>query len=92
MRVSVEYIYAYNAQNYTNDKVFLAELLNGEKGFTTADGEKFLQTIPAEPLIYVNPNKPEQSVMFADGLWLYIFMIVFGCIVFCVGLIKLLLI
>lgn len=90
MRVSIEYTYLFNSQNYQNDKVFLAELLNGERGFTNTGGEKFLQTVPDEPVIYVNPAKPEQSVMFTDGLWLYIFMIVFGCIVFCAGLIRVL--
>ena len=91
MRVNVEYTYVFNSQNHKNDKVFLAELLNGEKGFTNAEGEKFLLTVPDEPIIYVNPSKPEQAVLFTDGLWLYIFMIAFGCVVFCVGLVKLLL-
>lgn len=91
MRVSIEYTYSFNALNYKNDTVFLAELLKGERGFTNAAGEKFLQTVPDEPVVYVNPAKPEQSVMYADGLWLYAFMIVFGCLVFCVGLVRLLL-
>jgi hypothetical protein len=92
MRVSIEYIYDMNALTYKSDKVFLVELLNGERGFTSSAGEKFLQTVPDEIVVFVNPAKPEQSVMFADGLWLYLFMIVFGCMVFCVGLVKLLLI
>lgn len=91
MRVSIEYTYVFNSQSHKNDKVFLAELLNGEKGFTNAEGEKFLLTVPDEPIIYVNPSKPEQSVLFTDGLWMYIFMIVFGCVAFCAGLVKLLL-
>jgi hypothetical protein len=92
MRVSIEYTYVFNAQSYTNDKVFLAELMNGERGFTGVDGEKFLRTIPDEAVVYVNPTKPEESVMFADGLGLYVFMIVFGFMAFCTGLFKLLLV
>lgn len=90
MRISLEYTYVFNAQSYTNDKVFLAELMNGERGFTSVDGEKFLRTIPDEAVVYVNPAKPEESVMFADGLGLYIFMIVFGFMAFCTGLFKVL--
>ncbi len=92
MRVSIEYTYEFNSMSYKNDKVFLVELLNGERGFTTATGEKFLQTLPNEVVVFVNPSQPEQSVLFTDGLWLYIFMIVFGCMVFSAGVVKLLLI
>jgi len=90
-RVVVEYSYELNSKSYTNDKVFLAELLNGEKGFSQQSAEAFLKTVPDEIYIYADPKKPGQAVMFADGLALYILMIFLGCGVFCAGLLKMML-
>ncbi len=90
-RVVIEYSYELNSKPYTSNKVFLVELLNGERGFSQQGAEAFLKTVPDEIYVYVDPKKPEQAVMFSDGLLLYIFMIFLGCGVFCVGLLKMLL-
>ncbi len=90
-RVVIEYSYDFNSVAYTNNKVFLADLLNGERGFSKNGAEVFLKTVPDEIYVYVDPKKPQHSVMFSDGLALYIFSIFLGCCFFCGGLIKLLL-
>ena len=71
-KLSVDYSYLYNLQKHSGNKVFLVELLKGEKGFLYKAAEKFLEKINPETEIYVNPQKPEESVMYCDGIILYV--------------------
>lgn len=87
--VVIEYEYEFNSHVYQNNRVFLVEFLNGEKGFRTIDAEKFIQKIGAQISIYVDPKNPQQSIIYSDGLFMYLFMIAFGGIVFLVGIGKL---
>ena len=41
--VVIEYEYEFNSLTYQNNRVFLVEFLNGEKGFRTIDAEKFIE-------------------------------------------------
>jgi hypothetical protein len=74
-KLSIDYSYQYNLQKYNGNKIFLVDLLKGEKGFLYKAGEKFLEKIKIEEEIYVNPNNPEESVMYCDGIILYIFVL-----------------
>ncbi len=83
--LSIDYTYSYNNTVYKNNKVFLTDLLNGETGFTQQTGEKFLSEIGNEAEIFVNPKDPNQSVIFCDGLFLYLFAFISGIILLLVG-------
>lgn len=87
-RMDVNYEYTYNGIKYTGDKIFLVDLLNGERGFTQKGAQKELDKLPIEIEIYCNPENPERSVMNADGLGIYIFMVVFGFFAPLVGLMQ----
>lgn len=87
-RIVMEYSYWFNNKEYKNDKVFLVELLNGEKGFLFRQGEKFLQKINSEIEIYVDPNDPARSVAYRDGLFMYLVMIFMGFFSAMIGLLN----
>lgn len=87
--VVIAYEYEFNSHVYQNNRVFLVEFLNGERGFRTKDGKKFIQKIGEQISIYVDPKNPQQSIIYSDGLLMYLFMIAFGGIVFLVGIGKL---
>jgi hypothetical protein len=86
--VLIEYQYTYNGQPYTNNKIFLVEFLNGEKGFSKKAAEKFLERLEEKINIHVDPNNPNRSVIFCDGLLLYLFMIATGFIMILSGLVS----
>lgn len=85
-KLSVEYSYLYNLQKHKGNKVFLIELLGGEKGFLYNAAKKILEKINPETEIYVNPNSPEESVVFCDGIILYLFVLLLSPLSLLVGL------
>jgi hypothetical protein len=85
-KLSIDYFYVYNLQKYNGNKVFLIELLKGEKGFLFQAAEKFLEKIKPEEEIYVDPQNPEASVMYCDGIGLYIFVLLMSPISLLTGL------
>lgn len=85
---SIEYSYFYDLKEYKGEKVFLVELIKGEKGFMYSAAEKFIKKINPETEIYVNPKNPEESVMFCDGIFMYFMMLVMGFMSLLVGLVN----
>ena len=83
---SVQYSYSYNLADYIGNKVFLIELIKGERGFLKRAAEKFLEKINPEIEIHVNPENPADSVIYCDGLFLYISILVMGVMSFLIGL------
>jgi hypothetical protein len=86
--VVVEYVYSFHNKNYKGNKIFLVELLNGERSFYRDDAEKFMAKLQTEQDILVNPDNPEESVMFCEGAGLYFLMLVMGVISILAGLIN----
>ncbi len=85
---SIDYSYFYDLKEYNGNRIFLVEFLKGEKGFFHSDAEKFLSKINSETEIYVDPENPEESVMFADGIFMYIMMLVMGVMSLLIGLVN----
>lgn len=85
---SVDYSYSYNSKTYTGNKIFLVELIKGERGFLKTAAERFLNKIPNEVLIYVNPKKPEEAVIYCDGVKLYIIVLIIGLMSLLTGLLN----
>ena len=83
---SIEYSYFYDLKEYKGERIFLVEFLKGERGFLYSAAEKFLAKINPETEIYVNPENPEESVIFCDGIFLYVMMYVMGFMSLLVGL------
>lgn len=84
----IEYSYTYNLADYKGNKVFLIELIKGERGFLKSAAEKFLKKINPEIEIYINPRKPEDSVIFCDGIILYFGIIIMGIMSLLIGLVN----
>ena len=85
---SIQYSYAYNLGDYTGHKVFIVELMKGERGFLKKQAEKFLEKIKPEIEIYVNPEDPNESVIYCDGIFMYIIILVMGFMSLLIGLIN----
>jgi hypothetical protein len=84
----IDYTYTYNSKIYKGNKIFLVELINGERGFLQHAAEKWLKKIEPEVEIYVDPHNPEQAVMFCEGINLYIFVLVMGLTSLFIGLLN----
>jgi hypothetical protein len=80
--VKVEYQYVFNNTPYTNNTVSLAELLGGQVNYMEKSANKIIDGIKDKTPIFVNPQNPQQSVIFCDGLGLYIIVIFIGFIAF----------
>jgi hypothetical protein len=87
-KASVDYTYTFNLKEYAGNKVFLIELVKGERGFLQSAAEKFLEKIKPEIEIYVNPESPEEAVVYCDGIILYLGMLVMGIMSLFIGLIN----
>ncbi len=86
--VVIEYQYEVDSQMYQSNRVFLVEFLKGEKGFLQSSAEKFLLTIGNEITVYVDPKDPKESVIYCDGLLMYLFVMAFGSITLLIGIFK----
>jgi hypothetical protein len=82
--VKAEYTYQVNNVNYSGNKIYLIELAGGQANHMKSDAEEKLNGIDKMMSVYVNPEDPKESVMYCDGIGLYIF-------VFCMGVFSLLL-
>lgn len=85
---SIDYSYTYNSKIYNGNKIFLVELINGERGFLQRAAEKWISKIKTEIEIYVDPKNPENAVMFCEGVVLYIFVLLMGIMSLLIGLLN----
>jgi hypothetical protein len=84
--VRVNYQYTFNQQIYQNSKVYLVELINGQVNHIESAAKKTLDTIKEKLEVFVNPNNPQQSVVFCKGIALYVFVFVTAIMTFLMGL------
>jgi len=84
--VKVEYKYQHNSIEYTNNKVYLVELIGGQTNFMESSAKKAINEIGDTALIYVNPKDPKESVMFCNGIGMYVIIFFFGIISLLVGM------
>ena len=82
---SVDYSYTYNSKTFNGHKIFLVEIVNGERGFLKGAAQKFLDKIEAEPLLYVNPENPVEAVIYCDGISLYVISLFMGLLSLLIG-------
>lgn len=82
----IEYSYVINGTNYNGSKVYLEELLGGARSAREHQVEAKLKTIGEQFPVFVNSAHPTQSVMFRDGIGIYVFIMFLGTISFLVGI------
>ena len=69
----VTYQYQFKEKVYTNNKVFLVDLVGGQANHSSPEfAQPYADKITNPLTIYVNQDKPDESVIFRDGIMLYI--------------------
>ena len=76
--IKIEYKYLFNGLEYKNNTVDLAELNGGQTNYMHKTANQAINRIKEIEQIYVNPQRPEQSVVFCNGLSLYVFIALMG--------------
>lgn len=79
--IKVMYEFNFNGRKYTGDKMTLPELLGGHVNYMQKDAEKRILKIESTPQLYVNPNNPDESVLYCRGIGFYL-------IIFCIGILS----
>jgi hypothetical protein len=87
--LGIEYSYIVDGTSYTNNKVFLVELIKGEKGFQMKTLERRLEKIGDQITVFVNPAEPSESVVFCDGIVMYVGIILISILGFMIGIAQL---
>lgn len=79
-KYSVRAVYSYvnNGQLVTGDMVQLKELINRRACSVYSSAQGLLNRIQDDIRVYVNPDKPSESVMFCGGLFRYVLLLVTG--------------
>ncbi len=86
--VKVDYTYIFLNNTYTNNKVYLIELIGGQVNHTEASAKKVINTLEDTIVIYVNPKNPQHSVIFCKGIILYVFIFLMGLASLLLGIIQ----
>ena len=82
---SIDYTYTVNGIEYAGNRIFLAEILNGERGFLKQAAEKYIEKVKPEMEIYVDPENPEEAVMNCDGITMYVAALIMGLLSLLIG-------
>lgn len=82
--IFANYKYLYKENTYLSNKVYLVELVNGQVNYMESNAKIKLNEIKDDMYVFVNPHKPNESVIFCSGIGLY-------SLIFCFGFIALLL-
>lgn len=88
-KVSANYVYSLEGREYKGSLIYLVELLSGQAGHLKKTADAKLERIHDQMEIYVDPKDPSRSVMFCEGISLYVFVFVMGAFSIVLGLSKL---
>jgi hypothetical protein len=86
--IKVNYTYQVDNSTYKGCKMYLVELAGGQTNHMKSTAESKLNKIEDTMSIYVNPKDSTQSVMYCEGIGLYLFMFFMGIISLLIGLSK----
>lgn len=88
--LKVEYSFNYNNSEYKGHNVYLIELSGGWANHMKSTAERELSKIGDMMSVYVNPNDPSQSVIYCQGIGLYVFVFFMGIMALLIGFSKIL--
>jgi len=83
--IKAEYQYTFEGKAYTNNQIMLVELLKGRFATLEWQAKKLSERITNPIQIYVNPRKPQESVVFCEGIMLYLLVALLGFVAFLIG-------
>lgn len=89
-KVSASYNFIYNDKMYTGHFVYLADLAGGQVNHMKSDAENRLEKIKENIQVFVNPNEPNESVIYCEGVGLYLFVFFMGSFAVLFGIAKML--
>lgn len=81
--IKAEYRYNINGIDHSGYQIYLVELAGGQANHMKSHAEKKLEEIKPLMPVFVNPSDATQSVMYCQGIGLYVF-------IFCMGIVSLL--
>ena len=88
--LKVVYAFKFNNKEYQGSNVYLVELAGGQANHMKSTAESKLNKIEDTMSIFVNPNDASQSVMYCEGLGLYVLVFFMGILSLLIGLSKIL--
>lgn len=86
--IKVEYSFRFKDTVYKGYNVYLVELAGGQANQMKSTAENKLNKIEDTMSIYVNPSDPTQSVMYCEGIGLYILVFFMAILALLIGLSK----
>lgn len=84
--IKTEYSFRFNDTDHKGHNVYLVELAGGQANHMKSTAENKLNKIDDIMSIYVNPNDPSQSVIYCEGIGLYILVFFMGLFSLLIGL------
>ena len=86
--IRVNYLFQFNAKEYNGNKVYLVELINGQTNHLKKTADKKISEIKDTMNVYVNPDNPNESVLFCNGIGLNIIVVLMGLFSVLFGLVT----
>jgi hypothetical protein len=87
-KLNAVYRYIIDGVEHEGNKIYLAELLGGQANHRKADADRRLDKIVGIMPVYVDPKDPKRSVMYCEGLGLYLVVFFMGFIALLLGISK----
>ena len=84
--LKVEYSFHIDGTEYKGQNVYLVELAGGQANHMKSTAENKLNKIEDIMSIYVSPNDPTLSVIYCEGIALYILVFFMGLLSLLIGL------
>lgn len=77
-KLNATYAYVIDGTQHMGNKVYLVELLGGQANHRKEDADRRLDKIVGLMSVYVDPKDPKRSVMYCEGIGLYILVFLMG--------------
>jgi len=88
--IKVNYTYQVDNSTYNGNNIYLVELVGGQANHMKSTAEIELSKIGDMMSVYVNPNDPSQSLIYCQGIGLYVFVFFMGIMALLIGFSKIL--
>lgn len=78
MKIFAKYSYFVNGVKYNGENVYALEIMKGERTALSRMTNKTMRSIENDPKVYYNPNKPSESFLLFDRMWIFWILIIVG--------------
>ncbi len=88
--LKVNYTYHINGTEYNGNMIYLTDLVGGQTNHMKSTAENKLNQIEKTMTVYVNTTDPKQSVIYCEGIGLYLFIFFMAIISLLIAISKVL--